>query len=345
MWEVANSTPYKADRGWVRDLSGREVWLVAVRARFRIVPGQEAVWDPDLAQDGVKIAPEFAGSGISCHLVADTDLVHEKRATDVLMVGHAHARRGHLAERTEVEMSVGPVTKRATVFGDRVWSLGGASAPQPYSRIPLCYSRAYGGADLAGDPDAPTDWYLPNPAGTGYTSRAAALEGKRLPNLEDPSDLFRSPSQRPRPVSFGAIAPHWAQRRKHGGTYDTAWEKTRLPLLPLDFDSRFYQQAPEDQQVNGFLRGGEAVRLNGVHPDGPLEFLLPRRSLAFETAFDDLTEVMHRANLHTVVFEPDIPAVSMVWHTSLECHPRVTLLRATRVWERTRLRAVRGGGT
>lgn len=344
MWEVANSTPYKADRGWVRDLSGREVWLVAVRARFRIVPGQEAVWDPVLAQDDVKIAPEFAGGGVSCHLVADTDLVHEKLATDVLMTGHARAPRGHLAEQIQVGMSVGPIRKRATVFGDRLWTLGGASAPKPFERIPLCYSRSFGGADLAGDPDAPTDWYAPNPAGTGYTSRAAALDGKRLPNLEDPSDLFRSPSDRPKPMGFGAIAPHWIQRRRYGGTFDSVWEKTRLPLLPLDFDSRFHQQAPEDQQVNGFLRGGEAVRLDGVHPDGPMEFFLPRISLAFETEFDDLTDVLHRANLHTVVFEPDIPAVSMVWHTSLECHPRVTLLRTTRVWERTRLRAARRAG-
>ena len=36
MWSLSNSTPYKADRGWVRDMDGREVWLVAVRARYLI---------------------------------------------------------------------------------------------------------------------------------------------------------------------------------------------------------------------------------------------------------------------------------------------------------------------
>lgn len=342
VWEVRNSTPYQADRGWVRDITGREVWLVAVRARFRIVAGRGAVWDPDLGQDAVRLAPEFSGSGPLSALVADSDLVHEKRATDVLMTGHACAPRGHLATQLAVGMSVGPVAKRIAVFGDRLWTLGAASEPRPFSRMPLDHGRAYGGPDLAGDPDAPVDWYEPNPAGQGYTSRASALDGARLPNLEDPSGLMRSPSDRPRPMSFGAIAPHWPQRRRYAGTYDAAWEKARLPLLPLDFDPRYHQQAPEDQQVEGFLRGGEAVRLDGVHPDGPLEFALPRVSLAFETQFDDLTKMTHRAHLHTVVFEPDIPAVSMVWHTSLECHSRVNLLLATRVWERARVRAVAG---
>jgi hypothetical protein len=239
-------------------------------------------------------------------------------------------------------MKVGPIDKRVVVFGDRLWTRGGASDPRPFSTVPLNYARAFGGPDLAGDQDRPTNWYEPNPAGVWYSSRASALKGQPMPNLEDPSDLITSTSARPPPVGFGPLAPHWPQRRRYAGTYDATWEKERLPLLPSDFDPRFHQQAPEDQQVKGFLRGGEAVRLDGVHPDGPLEFYLPRVSLAFETEFDDLTKILHRANLHTVIFEPDIPAVSMVWHTSLECHTRVTLLRVTRVWERTWLRAMAG---
>jgi hypothetical protein len=341
MWEIRNATRYQADAGWVRDKSGREVWLVAVRARFRIVPGREAIWDEDLPQDPVKLAPEFAGSGVSCHLVADSDLVHEKQATDVLMVGHACAPRGHLSTRLTVGMAVGPVRKSVSVVGDRLWTLGGMSDPVPFERMPLDYTRAFGGIGPGGDPAAPADWCADNPVGRGYALRAAALEARRLPNIEDPAQPFVSPSDRPRPAGFGAIAPHWPARSRHAGTYDEAWEKERLPLLPLDFDPRFHQQAPPDQQVPGFLRGGEAVRLEGVHSDGSLEFFLPRVSLAFETAFDDLTEATHRANLHTVVFEPDILAVSMVWHTSLECHAKVTMLDETRVWERRRVRVRR----
>ena len=76
-----------------------------------------------------------------------------------------------------------------------------------------------------------------------------------------------------------------------------------------------------------------------MHPRGRLRFTLPRVSLVFETQFDDLTRLKHEARLHTVLFEPDLPAVSLVWHTHLECHSRVTLLRTTRIWERERVRA------
>jgi hypothetical protein len=33
--------------------------------------------------------------------------------------------------------------------------------------------------------------------------------------------------------------------------------------------------------------------------------------------------------------------VSMVWHTSLECHAKVTMLNETRVWERRLIRVRR----
>lgn len=337
MWEVRNSTRFQTGRGWVRDTAGREIWLVAVRGRFRIVPLSEAVWDPDMPQDPVNIAPVFVGSGVGCLLLADSDLPHEKRATDVIMSGHARPPRGNLATELTVGMAVGPIRKQVKVIGDRIWTLGKATAPIPFDRMPLDYTRAFGGFDKSNAPDPQKDWYIHNPAGTGFSSRVLGHGDIRLPNLEDPAHPVRSPSDRPRPAGFGAIAPHWPLRSRYAGTYDAAWERDRLPLLPEDFDPRFYQQAPEDQQVEGFLRGGEGVRLEGVHPDGPIEFYLPRVSLGFETEFEDGTVITHRASLHTVVFEPDFPAVSMVWHTNLECHPRVNLLRATWVWERGRL--------
>ena len=114
-----------------------------------------------------------------------------------------------------------------------------------------------------------------------------------------------------------------------------------MPLLPADFDPRFHQCAPQNQQTSQFLCGGEPVSIEGVHPGGTLRFELPRVSLVFESVFDDLTKVRHGAVLHTVVIEPERPSVSMVWHTHLECHHRVYLLRETRIWERRRLRAQR----
>jgi hypothetical protein len=48
-------------------------------------------------------------------------------------------------------------------------------------------------------------------------------------------------------------------------------------------------------------------------------------------------QVNHRANLHTVILEPDVPRVLMVWHTALPCHPEVTKLKKTRIIQKTLL--------
>jgi len=38
MWQIDNRTPFAAERAWVRDRNGAEIWLVAVRCAFDIAP-------------------------------------------------------------------------------------------------------------------------------------------------------------------------------------------------------------------------------------------------------------------------------------------------------------------
>ncbi|WP_192182796.1 DUF2169 family type VI secretion system accessory protein [Mesorhizobium amorphae] len=340
MWALNNSTPYKANRAWVRDMDGREVWLVALRGRFLIAEDGSLTLQDQKLQPDVKLAPEFAGEGAAMYLRADSDLPHLKLATDVLVEGHACAPSGHVAERLHVAIQVGPLRKDLVVFGNRAWQGGRPGTPEPFVRMPITWTRAFGGMDAAGKagPNGPV-WYEPNPVGVGFSTSTSALTGTPIPNIEDPRAFISSRSDRPQPAGFGAIAGHWPQRRRYAGTYDKTWEDERLPLLPLDFDPRYHQQAPADQQVPGYLRGGEPVLLQGLHPSGLLRFSLPQISFVMETEFDDLTEMRHDAKLHTVFFEPDLPAVSLVWHSHLECHSRVTQLRETRIWERQRIRA------
>ena len=153
-----------------------------------------------------------------------------------------------------------------------------------------------------------------------------------VPNVEDPRQLISSWKDRPQPAGFGVVASHWMPRLKYGGTYDAAWQKNRFPLLAADFDPRFFQCAPEDQQAA--LRGGETVELTNLTPDGRLTFELPRLWLGFETRFGE-RRVDHRANLHTVILEPAIPRVIMVWHTILPVLNRdVDYLDETFVFEK-----------
>ena len=134
------------------------------------------------------------------------------------------------------------------------------------------------------------------------------------------------------PAGLGPIARDWEPRLSLAGTFGEAWRRTRHPLVPLDFDERFYQCAPPDQQAPTHLQGGEHVALYNLTPGGSLSFELPIVQHAFQTDFgDDLVE--HRAVLHTVILEPDIPRLQMVWHTGLKCHHRSLELRRTIIRE------------
>ena len=151
-----------------------------------------------------------------------------------------------------------------------------------------------------------------------------------LPNVEYPDEPFTRAGDRPRPAGFGAVACHWDPRAALAGTYDDRWLRERQPLVPDDFDDRFFQCAPEDQQPRGFLQGGEPVHLYRVTTSEHVRFSLPRIALDFETRFFDGTRQLHEScALHTVIVEPDYPRLSLVWHSSLRCHFKVHKLERT----------------
>jgi hypothetical protein len=111
-------------------------------------------------------------------------------------------------------------------------------------------------------------------------------------------------------------------------------------LLPVDFDDRHYQCAAGDQQAPQFLRGGEPVALINVWPHGEvLCFELPRVILGLESFFSDGRRRLHeRAKLHTVIVEPDLSRVSLVWQSALPCHASVNKLQKTRIVEKRLVR-------
>jgi hypothetical protein len=335
MWQVDNRTPFAAERGWVRDRNGAEVWLVAVKCTFDIHPdGTTTVSDE---QPPVLRVPEYTGEPAKSSLKYEADLVLTKTATDVLVVGHAYAPAGRPVTDLDVGFRVASVQKALRVTGDRKWSPLGRSSPEPFVKMPLVYERAFGGVDLK-SPNPERDWEWRNPIGTGFAVSGENASGVALPNIEYPNALITRWNERPQPAGFGPIGAHWQPRVGFAGTYDDRWMKTRQPLLPDDFDERFFQCAPADQQLSGFLRGGEPVNLLRLTPDGDLRFFLPKVFLGFETRFYDGSRELHKERrLHTVILEPDFPRVSLVWHTALPCHFKVQKLERTIVTQRSEL--------
>jgi len=327
MWAISNQTPFAADRCFVRDRDGAEIWIVAVRGTFDILPDGRV--EVAKEQVPVALAPEWTGEPGKSSLRWDTDMVRTKPGTDVIVHGVAHAPGGRPARQVEVGFGVGTLTKRLLVVGDRIFVdkllSTKPSDPQPFVTMPITYERAYGGQLFDAETQALRSQVDVNPVGCGLRRKA----GDRCPNVEH----VPQGSVSGKAAGFGAIASNWQPRLASAGTYDAKWEQTRQPLVPEDFRDDYFQSAPPDQRVSGHLRGGEPVVLMNLAPEPLMRFSLPRVRLGFSTRIDG-GSTPHRANLHTVILEPEARRLIMVWHTALPCHHTLYTLKGTTVFQK-----------
>ena len=329
MWQLDNRTPFAAAQGWIRDRRGAETWLVVVKASFDIQP--DGTTTVAAEQPEPLRLPEHHGEPGRSSIRLESDFVLTKRTTDVIVAGQAHAPRGGTVRQLDVGLYVGALQKVLRVFGERRWGSRSPGEAEPFAAMPLVYEHAFGGVDPR-SPAPEKDWDWRNPVGRGYALDASHLADQPVPNVEAPDRLIDAWDDRPAPAGFGPIASHWQPRAALAGTYDAHWEATRQPLLPDDCDDRFFQCAPADQQSAQFLLGGEPVTLVNLSPHGRLDFALPLMTLSLESRFADGERRPHEpARLHSVIFEPDLPRVSLVWHSALECHAKVHQLDSTRI--------------
>lgn len=330
MLQFQNTTPFAGTVALTPDVDGTDSLWTIVKGTFSL-SAEVTVAEKQVP---IALADAFQGEPARTSLKSAADVALTKPGTDVLLLGTACAPGGRAVGQMDVSLAVGPVQKTVRVFGDRVWKSGllGArlSPPEPFERMPLVWERAFGGSDVVeGDPPL-VQAEDRNPVGAGFRVEGGkkALDGLRLPNLEDPRRLISSWKDRPAPAAFGPLAAHWEPRRTYAGTYDEAWQKRRAPYLPKDFDPRFFQVAPPGQVAPGHLKGGERVEVVGALPSGPLTFCLPE--VVVEVAYRlDGTDQLRQANLDTVVIEPDEARLVLVWRSVLACDKKA--LRVSRI--------------
>jgi hypothetical protein len=336
MWMLRNTTPFASETTWTRDERGAEFWLVAVRASFEIdLEGRQS---PAAKQTEVQRTPAFAGDPLTSGLLNDSDFVLHKDGTDVLIEGRVYAPESRPTTNCSVRLKVDTVDKTLNVFGDRriLKGLTGLSItkPKPFLDMPLTWERTYGGLDQKGDKE---EWEPSNPVGKGFATNPSQLDETIAPNFEYPGEPYRGP-RLGRAAAFGPVAPHWQPRVRYAGTYDKLWQETRDPLLPADFDRRYFRCAPEDQQTQKPLIGYEEVRLGGFTPDGFLGFVLPRINFSIVTTFRRYGDVRQRPSIHTLWLMPDRRRFEIVYVSALEVPPgREEKLLGTTVLIRKRI--------
>ncbi len=276
---------------------------------------------------------------------------------EVMVLGRAHSPTGRPVTETTVRLTVGYVTRRLAVTGDRVWEGRGADAkigaPRPFLEMPLDWSRAFGGtAEIAIDEGAAIDVSDPrNPKGRGFDHFAHALglagafdcpEGypiaprtRRLPNLEDPRHRVTAWDDAPLPACWApAPVPDglFLERilRRHGEGAMTGEGREPLSEEELAESPAPYERAHPDWVID--TPGPRAyVRLEGMRPLGEsFAFYLPRARVYAEIRVGDYATTV---DLHprALILLPEERRFCLVFRTAVPFTYRREETRVARI--------------
>jgi len=293
---------------------------VLFKQTFTIFSGKKAIYS-----DGLQI-PFYEtdkygkeGSSLSESLLQESELVAFKPKTDLLLVGTACSPLGRRAFNLTVSIQVENKINSALVTGNRKAYLAPLgfkfSEPEPFEKIALDYSLAYGGTDNVTDPEI-SYTYPKNPIGKGLAvkNNPKALHGLALPNIEDPQHLltpwnlvlkkYHRWTDYPEPAGFSVRPRNFYPRYTHASN-----GKTTKP--------EFYNCAAPGLQFH-FLRGHENICLKYMDPDYPeFQFQLPG---VHPKAWMDMgsgkktmqmvpqtIEILKDRNLMTIVWRGSVP--------------------------------------
>ena len=300
---------------------GRESLVVVAKGTFNLPLDGRAATLADVQQP-LLMADTFLGEpGLSAPL-QEMDFAPVKPCCDVLVRGKAYAPGGRPVTQLTAGIRVGQMSKAFSVLGPRQWQSGllgvAPGLPQPFTEQDISYARAFGGSHpIANDP-ALRHCYLDNPTGCGWYPRSADsadIVGMPMPSTEELGKPIDSPSGDFRPMALGPLGRGWPQRARFAGTYDEAWLADCFPFLPADFDQRYFQAAPDDQQTH-YLRGGEDVLLLNLTPQERAGFRIPQMEVPVTFFLKKGGHETVQAVIDTLLIDTDTCQVQLTWRVS-----------------------------
>lgn len=328
MLQLVNRSALAAKILTLPDPDGVEALHVIVKATFALSPEAPLTRE----QRPVTLADEVVGEGARAWLRRPAEVHPPKPACEVLVEGDAVAPGGRAVPWVDASVVVGAWRRVVSVTGDRRYTgheRPWASAPVPFTRMPLTPDRAFGGVFKA---TGLTE--MRNPVGVGVAPEDLRdLRGLRelpLPNVEDPAAPLARVGDRPRPTLVTPVAASWSPRAERAGTYDDAWNQRRAPFLPVDFDPRFLMTASEPMWLPERLRGGERVALEHLaeNPviEGRVPSLGPRVRARFRGAWRELPALAETLHLF-----PNEGVGTLVLRATLRCGHRALDVSAVEI--------------
>lgn len=306
------------------DREGRFDCVVSVRGTF--LHKQDGTLALAEDQEEFQWEDAFDGDPHTGVMLRQSDLVPEKPGTDVTFLGSSFAPGGDARTEWVASLRVGRLSKSVDVHGARFWTADirekrtgffsserihlaegwRLSEAEPTREVPVSWKLAYGGP-LPEEPEEgePADVDRRNPLGRGILPQVVTPQAGPVPapQITGPGEALERDGGEPQGLS--PIPPWWRVRQQYAGTYDEGWIENRHPLLPLDFDPRFWQCAHPDLIAVPHLRGDEDYELHALHPAYPVaRGRLPAVELAVHCGnADEDSGPWHWLNLDGVHFD------------------------------------------
>jgi hypothetical protein len=117
-------------------------------------------------------------------------------------------------------------------------------------------------------------------------------------------------------MSLGPLGRGWPGRIEFAGAYDEAWLAEAFPFLPADFDDRYHQSAPPDQQIP-YPVGGEGVAMRNLTRSGYEAFRLPSLDLPVVFARRRKEDRPGAASVDARLFDAERRRLSVLWRATL----------------------------
>ena len=319
---LQNATDFLAGYSLGRLKSGRSCIVMVAKATFDIPDNPHDT--PVLSQEQIPLyeADTYIGEPGFSAVLYENDYAPYKPFCDVVLHGSAYAPPGESVESVKVRLTLVDIDKQFRVVGDRHWIFNGvkmtpSTPPVPFQYQAIHYGCAFGGmGDANNNPDKPYG-FAGNPVGVGYNKHTQIdlMEGLPLPNTEEVDFPVRRRKGRYKPMSFGPIARNFPDRYPLAGTYDQHWLDNVSPFWPDDFDERYHQCAPLDQQTR-HLRGNEVVSLINLTEEGVTRFKIPNLEVPMMVLNKQNQKEVLKPVIDTLAIESDNNRFSIVWRAN-----------------------------
>lgn len=152
MFITNNKTPYIAETTVLQDKNGKKNAVTVVKATWTFsVDGRVS---QAAEQMPLCYGDEYRGEPGKSSIKYTSDIVFEKKGTDIALNGHAYAPFNKNVKKIDAALKVGPLWKRVRVFGDRFWkyNMGIVTKTSPglFDKMPLYLSLPESGSGFRG---------------------------------------------------------------------------------------------------------------------------------------------------------------------------------------------------